>query len=75
MLNDCLRYYLKNYTSKYPENSEVTKNKIEDLKRNLRALQGIISDHHNGTKELTLFIIQSQNLGPEVEVFEKETLI
>jgi len=51
---------LKDNTSKYPENSEVAKNKVEDLKRNLRALQEIFSGHHNGTKELILLRIVTE---------------
>ena len=65
----------KDYTSKYPEDSEVAENKVADLKHNLRALQRIFSDLHNVTKELTLLRIQSPNLRLEEGVFENETLI
>jgi hypothetical protein len=75
MLNDSFTILRRDYTSKFPENSEVAKNNVEDLKRNLRALQGIFSDHPNGTKELTLLRIQSPKFGLEEEVFDKETLI
>jgi hypothetical protein len=75
MLNDSLTILRRDYTSKHPEHSKVDKNKVEELERNLCALQEIFSDHPNGNKDLILLRIQSPNFGVEEEVFEKETLI
>jgi hypothetical protein len=44
----------KDYISKYPDNSEIWRNKVEDLKRNLRSRQAIFSKPVNRAKEATI---------------------